>query len=85
MPGIKKMLKYVITDCKIYKENKYQRKPPDVGITATPLLSYPGKVLHMDILNTNKLYFLSFVPSNERAFLLGTVICATIFCSTKAY
>lgn len=58
-PGVKKMLKYVITNCKICKENKYQRKPPNVGIAATPIPSYPGEVLHMDILITNKLNFLT--------------------------
>lgn len=60
-PGIKKKLKYIISNCKICKENKYQRKPQKAVMTETPIPSYPGEILHVDIIITDKQHFLSCV------------------------
>lgn len=60
-PGIKKMLKSIIANCKICLENKYQRKPSNTGIAPTPIPDYPGQILHIDILITNKTNFLTCV------------------------
>lgn len=58
-PGIKKMLKSVIANCKICMENKYQRKPCNTEIAPTPIPDFPGQILHIDILITNKANFLT--------------------------
>lgn len=60
-PGMKKLLKSIIANCKICKENKYQRNPPTPEIGATPLPQYPGEILHVDILITNKHLFLTSI------------------------
>lgn len=60
-PGIKKMLKSTIENCKICRENKYQRRPAKAEVAATPIPDYPGHILHIDILITNKSHFLTCV------------------------
>lgn len=60
-PGIKKRLKYIIANCRICKENKYQRKPQKVELAETPIPCYPGEVLHIDIIITDKQHFLTCI------------------------
>lgn len=60
-PGIKKRLKIIIANCKICRENKYQRRPAKVEVAPTPIPDYPGQILHMDILITNKSHFLTCI------------------------
>ena len=51
-PGTKKDLKYVIGNSKICWENKYQGKPSKVNIAEAPIPTYPGEILHIDIIIT---------------------------------
>ena len=60
-PGIKEKLKYVIVYCKICRENNYQRKPSKINIAETAIPTYPGEILHIDIIITDKQHFLSSI------------------------
>lgn len=60
-PGIKEKLRNIIANCRICKENKYQRKPQKVKMTETPIPGYPGEILHVDIIITDKKHFLSCI------------------------
>lgn len=58
VPGIKKKLTVTIENC---RENKYQRRPVKTEVASTPIPDYPGQILHMDILITNKSHFLTCI------------------------
>lgn len=58
-PNIKKELKRIIATCKTCQEAKYSRHPRKQEIAATPIPSSIGEILHIDIYNTNKLFFLT--------------------------
>lgn len=69
-PGIKKRLKFVVSNCKICRENKYQRRPAREMMVPTPIPEYPGHILHVDILITNKCYFLTCVDKFSKFAIL---------------
>lgn len=58
-PKIKKILHSIIKNCKICFENKYNRKPSEPIIGASPIPDFPGQILHIDIFSTNKVHFLT--------------------------
>lgn len=58
-PQLTKMLKNIIANCKICLENKYQRKPPNLGIGETPIPNYPGEIVHIDVFYAGKQHFLT--------------------------
>lgn len=60
-PNIKRKLTSLIINCKICRENKYQRNPPKTEIGKTPIPNYPGEILHMDIFTTDKQHFLTCI------------------------
>lgn len=55
------ILNPIVYNCKICLENKYQRKPPKQEIGATPIPSYQGEILHIDLFYTSKQYFLTCI------------------------
>lgn len=58
-PDIRKKLREMITNCRVCNESKYKRHPPRVEIGKTPIPSYAGEILHVDIYSTDKLHFLT--------------------------
>lgn len=60
-PTIQKQLREIISNCKICKEAKYSRHPLVQRIGQTPIPSRPGEILHVDIFNTDKHYFLTCI------------------------
>lgn len=58
-PGINKKLRVLTKQCEICKENKYERHPNKPIINSTPIPSYPGHIVHMDILTTEGRYALT--------------------------
>ncbi|CAD7001688.1 unnamed protein product [Ceratitis capitata] len=60
-PDLRKMLKEIVSNCKICHEAKYQRHPPKPEIGLTPIPSYPGEILHVDIYSTDKTHFLTTI------------------------
>lgn len=53
-PKMSKKIKFLIKRCVTCKENKYERHPNNQIIEATPIPSYPGHTLHIDIFSTEK-------------------------------
>lgn len=60
-PDIRGKLKEIISTCKICKEAKYLRHPLMQKIGRSPIPSYPGEILHVDIYNTDRQYFLTSI------------------------
>lgn len=60
-PDLKKRLKAFVSKCRICKENKYQRRPQQHPLGPTPIPNYPGEILHLDIYNTGKKYFITCI------------------------
>lgn len=58
-PNIRKKLMQIITNCSICNEAKYQRHPPREEIGKTPIPSYTGEILHIDIYSTDKVHFIT--------------------------
>ena len=58
-PNMRKQLKHIIATCRTCQEGKYSRHPRKQQMAETPIPSFKGEVLHIDIYNTNKLFFLT--------------------------
>ena len=58
-PDIRKKLKVITANCKTCRKAKYQRHPQKQQTGETPVPSYPGQILHIDIYNTDKKFFLT--------------------------
>lgn len=60
-PNIRKRLKEIVSSCAICKEAKYQRHPPKPKIGKTPVPTYSGEIIHIDIYSTAGSHFLTCV------------------------
>lgn len=60
-PGMLTKIKRVVKICTICKKNKYERHPNEPKLNATPIPSYPGQVVHIDIFSTDKKLILTSV------------------------
>ncbi|GBP10271.1 Retrovirus-related Gag polyprotein from transposon HMS-Beagle [Eumeta japonica] len=52
-PQMNAKIKKITKQCKICQENKYERHPPNPILKATPIPTYPGQIVHIDIYHTN--------------------------------
>ena len=78
-PDIRRKLKHIISSCKTCQEAKYSRHPRKHLISETPIPTAIGEILHVDIYNTNKKFFLTCLdkfskfavvkPINSRAIV----------------
>lgn len=50
-------LNRIISQCKIYKEGKYDRHPNKFNISPTPVPQYAGKILDVDIWTIEKTWY----------------------------
>ena len=53
-PKMMEKINKVVGQCKTCKENKYDRKPNKIPISATPIPKHAGEILHIDIYITGK-------------------------------
>lgn len=53
-PSMMKKIKDKIKSCSICKQFKYDRHPNKINLEKTPIPSYPGHTIHIDIFSTNK-------------------------------
>ena len=51
-PKMHKKMKQLIKQCTVCKENKYDRHPNNQVLIPTPIPSYPGHTVHIDIYST---------------------------------
>lgn len=60
-PGMFGKIKRIVKLCAICKKNKYDRHPNEPKISTTPIPSYPGQVVHIDIFSTDRKLVLTAV------------------------
>lgn len=53
-PSMMKKIKRIVKLCTICKTGKYDRHPNDPKLSETPIPTYPGQVVHIDIFSTDK-------------------------------
>lgn len=53
-PKMSAKIKKIVNNCRICKENKYERHPNYPYINPTPIPNYPGHMIHLDIFSTEK-------------------------------
>jgi len=51
----------VVTNCRVCSKGKYSRYPEKQAIAKTPVPTYVGEILHVDIFSTDGKYFLTAV------------------------
>jgi len=67
-PKMKQKVTNLVKQCKVCKEGKYDRHPPNPEITETPIPEYPGHVIHIDIFPRKKISF----DRNRQIFKIST-------------
>lgn len=77
-PDMKKQLKHIISGCKTCREAKYSRHPQKQEISETPIPTYIGEILHIDIYNTSKKYFLTCVDKFSKFAVVMPIASRTI-------
>ena len=60
-PSMTRKIKNVINVCKVCKENKYERHPNAPKLNKTPMPTYPGHTIHIDIFSTDKFRVLTAI------------------------
>lgn len=53
-PRMHSKIKKITNQCKVCKENKYERHPNKVSIQETPIPQFPGQIIHVDMYFTGK-------------------------------
>lgn len=53
-PKMKQKIIHLVKQCKVCKEAKYDRHPPNPELQETPTPEYPGHILHIDIYSTER-------------------------------
>lgn len=72
-PNIKKNLIDIIKNCKVCHEAKYERRPRKTEISQTPIPSYPGEILHLDIYATDRKYFLTCIDKFSKFAIVKNI------------
>lgn len=60
-PHMHSKIKKLTSLCKVCKENKYDRHPNKIALQETPIPTFPGQILHIDIYFTEKKAILTAV------------------------
>lgn len=53
IPQMQAKISKIVKQCKICRENKYERHPNKLIPKHTPLPEYPGQFIHLDLYHTN--------------------------------
>lgn len=51
---MKKKIENLEKQCKVCREEKYDRHPTNPVLEQTPIPEYPGQIIHIDIYSTEK-------------------------------
>lgn len=60
-PQMHSKIKKITKLCKVCRENKYDRHPNKITLQETPIPSYPGQIIHIDIFITEKKIILTAI------------------------
>lgn len=72
-PSLNKEIRRIVNNCVVCKENKYDRHPNKPMIQVTPIPSFPGQIVHLDIFITDKHYVLTAIDKFSK-FAVAKVI-----------
>lgn len=68
-PQMNAKIKKITKQCKICLENKYERHPIKRILKATPIPSYPGHIVHIDIYFTSNKIVLTAIDKISKLYL----------------
>lgn len=77
-PKMAKLAAEIVTNCKTCNKAKYHRHPRKQEMGATPIPSYTGEMLHIDIFSTDKKYFLTCVDKFSKFAVVQPIPSRTI-------
>lgn len=77
-PKMTQLANEVVINCKVCKKAKYDRHPQKQVIGATPIPSYVGEILHIDIFSTDKKYFLTCADKLSKFAIVQPIDSRTI-------
>jgi len=77
-PKMSSLAKEVVANCKICTKAKYDRHPKKQELGETPIPSYTGEMLHIDIFSTNKKQFLTCIDKFSKFAIVQPVLSRTI-------
>jgi len=68
----------IAANCKTCAKSKYDRHPRKKELGETPIPTHVGKILHIDIFSTNKMYFLTCIDKFSKIAMIQPVPSRTI-------
>uniref|UniRef100_A0A0A1WWW7 RNA-directed DNA polymerase n=1 Tax=Zeugodacus cucurbitae TaxID=28588 RepID=A0A0A1WWW7_ZEUCU len=77
-PKMSKLANEIVTNCKICTRAKYDRQPRMQEFGVTPIPSYAGEMLHIDIFSTDKKLFLTCVDKFSKFAVVQPIPSRTI-------
>jgi len=77
-PNMRNQLKQIIANCKTCREAKYERHPKKHHLAETPIPHYIGEILHVDIYNTDKKFFLTCIDKFSKFAVVKPILSRAI-------
>lgn len=77
-PKMTKIANEIVANCKICSKAKYDRHPVKQIMGETPIPSYTGEMLHIDIFSTDKKYFLTCLDKFSKFAIVQPIASRTI-------
>lgn len=77
-PKMTKMANETVQDCKICSKSKYKRHPVKQQFGESPIPSYTGEMLHVDIFSTDRKYFLTCIDKFSKFAVVQPIQSRTI-------
>lgn len=77
-PKMSKLANETVQDCRICSKAKYVRHPTRQELGETPIPSFTGEMLHVDIFSTDKKYFLTCVDKFSKFAMVQPIPSRTI-------
>jgi len=77
-PNMSKLASEVVANCKVCNKAKYDRHPKKQELGTTPIPSYVGEMLHIDIFSTDKKIFLTCIDKFSKFAIVQPLISRAI-------
>lgn len=77
-PKMEKKTKQLVANCRVCSQAKYDRHPKKQVIAQTPIPTYCGETLHIDIFSTGSKYFLTCIDKFSKFAIVQSLKSRTI-------
>lgn len=77
-PKMEKKTKQFVANCRVCSQAKYDRHPKKQLIAQTPIPTYCGEILHIDIFSTGSKYFLTCIDKFSKFAIVQSLKSRTI-------